>query len=434
MISAFRKMSLSGQIFTGMIGGVVFGLILVQIGNIDPTFKHWIANTIIPTFEVAKKLFINALKMVVVPLVFVSLICGTCSLSDPKKLRSVGGKSIALYLITTAIAITLALFLASVFDPGQGVQLEKIPFDEKKAKSIADVISGLVTDNPIKSLAEGNMLQVIIFAILFGIAISRTGKSGEKIAEFFNELNNVVLKLVTIIMHIAPYGVFCIMSAVIVTTGMEAISKLAVYFALVAATLIIHMVLTYPTLLILLAKLNPLTLFKKMRPALLFAFTTSSSAATLPVTMEVARKRLGVGRTTASFTLPLGATINMDGTAVMQGVATVFIAQLYGGDLTTSQYLTVILMATLASIGTAGVPSVGLVMLTMVLDQVGLPSEAIGMLLGIDRFLDMMRTAVNITGDATVACIVSKSENDFDEAVFNDPQAGFEFESPEKAS
>jgi Na+/H+-dicarboxylate symporter len=196
----------------------------------------------------------------------------------------------------------------------------------------------------------------------------------------------------------------------------------------VAVTLLIHVLITYPTLLSLFAQLNPLILLKKMRPALLFAFSTSSSAATLPVTMEVARKRLGVGKSTASFTLPLGATINMDGTAIMQGVATVFIAQLYGVDLTMTQYLTVILMATLASIGTAGVPSVGLVMLTMVLNQVNLPSEAIGMLLGIDRLLDMMRTAVNITGDATVACIVAKSEGDLDIETYNNPYAGLRFE------
>ena len=428
MFKSFTKMSLSAQIFTGLAAGILFGFILSLSAQISPGVDNVISNYVVTGFDIIKRLFINALKMVVVPLVLVSLICGTCSLSDPKKLGSLGGKSILLYLLTTAIAITLALTLANIFDPGAGVTMETTDYVIKNAPALTEVLGNLVTDNPFKAMASGNMLQVIIFAIIFGIAISRAGESGKKIAGFFDALNDVILKLVTIIMHIAPYGVFCIMAVVIFETGLEAISKLFVYFVLVAITLVIHASLTYPTLLTLFTGLNPLMLIKKMRPALLFAFTTSSSAATLPVTMEVARKRLGVGKTTSSFSLPLGATINMDGTAIMQGVATVFIAQLYGVDLSLAQYLTVILMATLASIGTAGVPSVGLVMLTMVLNQVNLPSEAIGMLLGIDRFLDMMRTAVNITGDATIACIVSKSEQDFDEDMFNDPKAGLDFE------
>ncbi|NVJ61677.1 MAG: dicarboxylate/amino acid:cation symporter [Gammaproteobacteria bacterium] len=432
MIKSFRQLSLSAQIFIGLIGGVLFGILLVGAGQISDSVSVGITNYIVPAFDIVKRLFINALKMVVVPLVLVSLICGTCSLSDPKKLGSLGGKSIALYLLTTAIAITLALILANIFDPGANITMEQTDYVIKNAPALTEVLGSLVTDNPFKAMASGNMLQVIIFALLFGIAISRAGKSGEKIAEFFDALNDVILKLVTIIMHIAPYGVFCIMAVVIYEVGFEAIAKLAIYFLLVAVTLVIHAFLTYPTLLTLFAGLNPVMMLKKLRPALLFAFSTSSSAATLPVTMEVCRKRLGIGKTTASFSLPLGATINMDGTAIMQGIATVFIAQMYGVDLTITQYLTVILMATLASIGTAGVPSVGLVMLTMVLNQVNLPSEAIGMLLGIDRFLDMMRTAVNITGDATVACIVSKSEDDFDPEIFNDPKAGFDFEKVEE--
>jgi Na+/H+-dicarboxylate symporter len=428
MFSSFRQLTLSAQIFSGLIGGVLFGFILVLAAQQGAGIEEFINHYVVSGFDIVKRLFISALKKVVVPLVLVSLICGTCSLSDPKKLGALGGKSIALYLLTTAIAISLALFFATLVNPGEGIVLEQSHHTIPQAPSLTEVISGLVPSNPFAAMSEGNMLQVIIFAILFGIAISRTGESGKKIAEFFTSLNDVILKLVTIVMYIAPYGVFCIMAVVIYTTGWESIEKLLRYFVLVAVTLLIHVLITYPTLLSLFAQLNPLILLKKMRPALLFAFSTSSSAATLPVTMEVARKRLGVGKSTASFTLPLGATINMDGTAIMQGVATVFIAQLYGVDLTMTQYLTVILMATLASIGTAGVPSVGLVMLTMVLNQVNLPSEAIGMLLGIDRLLDMMRTAVNITGDATVACIVAKSEGDLDIETYNNPYAGLRFE------
>ncbi|WP_205859071.1 dicarboxylate/amino acid:cation symporter [Pleionea sediminis] len=429
MIAKFRSLSLSAQIFAGLLSGLIFGLIITGIEKVAPgTASIW-QGYLIPSFDVIKTLFINALKMVVAPLVLVSLICGTCSLSDPKKLGSLGGKSIALYLMTTATAITLALVVANIVDPGLGIEKQDIPFDPKQAPELKEVIANLVTDNPFKSLAQGQMLQIIIFAILFGLAISRSGEPGKKVASFFQNLNEVILKLVTIIMHIAPYGVFCIMTAVIYESGFEDIKKLGAYFGTVAFTLLLHGAITYPVFLTLFGRLNPLILLTKMRPAMLFAFSTASSAATLPVTMELARKRLGVGKSTSSFTLPLGATINMDGTAIMQGVATVFIAQMYGVDLSITQYLTVILMATLASIGTAGVPSVGLVMLTLVLTQVNLPSEAIGMLLGIDRILDMMRTAVNITGDATVATIVSKSEGDLNEDMFNDPAAGRDFET-----
>lgn len=428
MIQRFNQLSLSGQIFSGLIAGLLVGFLLLSLSSLSPEVGSFINDYFISFFVIVKKLFINALKMLVVPLVLVSLICGTCTLSDPKKLSSLGGKSIVLYLLTTAIAITLALTLANLFNPGEGVTMATSGFVANQAPALTDVMSSLIPDNPIKAMADGNMLQVIIFAILFGIAIAKAGEPGEKISSFFLAFNEVILKLVTIIMHIAPYGVFCIMSLVVFETGLDAILKLIVYFSLVAVCLIIHALLTYPTLLMLFAGLNPIILFKKLRPAMLFAFSTASSAATLPVTMEVARKRLGIGKTTASFTLPLGATINMDGTAIMQGVATVFIAQLSGVDLTMSQYLTVILMATLASIGTAGVPSVGLVMLTMVLTQVNLPSEAIGMLLGIDRILDMMRTTVNITGDVVVASIVGKSENDLDLRLYNDESAGERFE------
>lgn len=429
----FKNMSLSGKIFVGLFGGFIFGLILTGVSGTNESIAHFIDSSVIGTFTVAKNLFVNALKMVVVPLVLVSLICGTCSLSDPSKLGPLAGKSILLYLLTTATAISLALAFASFFEPGSGISAEDIAaaakdYVPKEAPPLSSVFSGLVPSNPFKALSGGNMLQIIVFAILFGIAISRSGEKGQKIATLFESMNEVILKLVTIIMNIAPYGVFCIMSIVVYTTGMDAIKDLAVYFVLVAITLVIHMLLTYPTLLILFAGLNPVILITKLRPAILFAFSTASSAATLPVTMEVARKRLGIGKTTASFTLPMGATINMDGTAIMQGVATVFIAQLSGVDLSSTQYLTIILMATMASIGTAAVPSVGLVTLTMVLTQVNLPTEAIAMLLGVDRVLDMMRTAVNITGDVTVATIVSKSEKDICLETFNDPNAGVDFE------
>lgn len=429
MFQRFHQLSLSGQIFTGLFLGLLFGLLLVGLASVSAGFESFVSTYVLGAFTIIKKLFINALKMVVVPLVLVSLICGVCTLSDPKKLGSLGGKSLLLYLMTTAIAISLALMLANIFNPGAGVEMASTGYVGKEAPPLTEVLGNLVGSNPVKAMADGNMLQVIVFAILFGIAVSRAGDHGARMAEFFQSLNEVILKLVTIIMHVAPYGVFCIMGILVYETGLDAILNLLVYFLLVASGLIIHMLVTYPVLLSVFTGLNPIILLKKMRPAMLFAFSTASSAATLPVTMEVARKRLGIGKTTSSFTLPLGATINMDGTAIMQGVATVFIAQISGVDLNMTQYLTIILMATLASIGTAAVPSVGLVMLTMVLSQVNLPAEAIGMLLGIDRVLDMMRTAVNVTGDATVSTIVSKSDGDIDLEVFNDPMAGLDFEA-----
>jgi Na+/H+-dicarboxylate symporter len=255
-----------------------------------------------------------------------------------------------------------------------------------------------------------------------------TGDAGKRLTAVFEDINTVIMRLVTIIMNLAPYGVFVLMAKLFATVSAETIYDLVKYFGLVFIVLIIHGLATYSILLKLLSGLSPIMLFRKMRDAALFAFSTSSSSATLPVTMETAKNKLGVGNSVSSFTLPLGATINMDGTAIMQGVATVFIAQVYGVDLTMSDYLMVILTATLASIGTAGVPGVGLIMLAMVLQQVNLPVEGIALIIGVDRLLDMTRTAVNITGDCMVSCIVAKSEGDLDEKVFNDPKAGLKEE------
>jgi Na+/H+-dicarboxylate symporter len=277
-------------------------------------------------------------------------------------------------------------------------------------------------------MAEGKMLQIIVFAVLFGLAITQAGKKGQIIAEFFQNINEVIMKMVTIIMAIAPYGVFALIAKMMATLGVDSILPLAKYFFLVIFVLIVHGLVTFPVMLKLFTGLDPRIFLKKMRAVQLFAFSTSSSGATIPVSMETVTKRLGVKNSIASFTVPLGATINMDGTAIMQGVATVFIAQAFQVDLSFVQYLTVILTAVLASIGTAAVPGVGLITLTMVLQQVGLPVEGIALIIGVDRILDMIRTSVNVTGDATVSCIIAKAEGDFDMDVFNDPNAGLEFE------
>ena len=268
------------------------------------------------------------------------------------------------------------------------------------------------------------MLQVIVFALLLGIALSRSGEAGARINAVFDDLNEILMKLITMLISLAPYGVFCLMGVLFTKVGWAEIGKLAAYFGTVVLALLIHASLVYPTLLTTLTRLNPIRFVSKMREPMLVAFSTSSSGATLPVTLRTVEKRVGVKNEVAAFAVPLGATINMDGTAIMQGVATVFIAQFYVIDLTLADYLMVILTATLASIGTAGVPGVGLIMLAMVLNQVGLPVEGIGLIIGIDRLLDMLRTSVNVLGDGTVATIVARSENDLDMAVFEDPDAG----------
>jgi Na+/H+-dicarboxylate symporter len=364
--------------------------------------------------------FLASLKLLVVPLVFVSLVCGTAALEDATKLSRIGGKTIALYLFTTATAISLALLAAVVIRPGSGFHLDTdAVFQVQEPPSLADTIINLFPSNPVQAMAEGNMLQIIVFAGLFGLALTLAGASGKRVLAFFGDLNEVVMKLVMLLMELAPYGVFCLIAKVFALQGFGAIVPLLKYFTVVLGVLLIHVTCTYPLLLRSLAGLPPLTFFRNMRAPVALAFSTASSNATLPVTLETVEHRLGVDNSIASFTVPLGATINMDGTAIMQGVATAFIAQAYGIDLGVSGYLMVVLTATLASIGTAGVPGVGLIMLAMVLRQVNLPVEGIGLIIGVDRLLDMARTAVNVTGDATVTCIVAKSEGKFSSEVFH---------------
>ena len=428
-----KKLGLTARIVIGMVAGIAVGFFfkfllagqeerILHLLGLDIPLKALFVDGF---FHIGGEIFIASLKMLVVPLVFVSLVCGTCSLSDNSALGRLGGKTISLYLITTAIAISLAIFAALLINPGEGVQMQSdASFNLSEAPALSQVFINIFPSNPIESMAKGNMLQIIVFAVLFGIAMAMSGKAGERLSAVFNDLSDVIMKLVTLLMNLAPYGVFFLMAKLFTTLGFETIASLAKYFGVVLAVLILHGTLSYGIILKLFTGLNPLIFFKKMQDAALFGFSTSSSNATMPVTMETVTKKMGVKNSVASFTVPLGATINMDGTAIMQGVATVFIAQVFAVDLTLSDYLMVILTATLASIGTAGVPGVGLIMLAMVLQQVGLPVEGIALIIGVDRLLDMTRTAVNVTGDAMVSCIVGKSERAFDAKVFNDINAG----------
>jgi Na+/H+-dicarboxylate symporter len=432
-----KKASLTSRIVIGMVTGILLGTFLqwlmpygsdkvINLYLFELSLKGILVEGLL---EVIGQIFMASLKMLVVPLVFVSLVCGVCSLKDTSKLGRIGGKAIALYLATTAIAISFAIFVAIIIAPGEGVNMvTNSSFSAREAPSLAQVIIQMFPTNPFSSFAQGNMLQVIVFALLFGVSIALSGKAGERVASLFEDLSTVIMRLVTILMNLAPYGVFALLATLFTTVSLDTFGNLIKYFFVVFGVLILHALVTYPIILKLFTGLNPVIFLKKMRDAAIFGFSTASSNATIPVTLETATKKMGVKNSIASFTVPLGATINMDGTAIMQGVATVFIAQVFTQDLTLADYLTVVLTATLASIGTAGVPGVGLIMLAMVLDQVGLPVEGIALIIGVDRLLDMTRTAVNITGDSMVSIVVAKSEDQFDNEMYLDPQAGHNIE------
>jgi DAACS family dicarboxylate/amino acid:cation (Na+ or H+) symporter len=413
---------LTRQIVIAMLAGIVLGVLLNRLGT-----AAWLQLVVVDgLLKVVGSVFVAALKMMVVPLVLVSLVVGVTALSDLKTLGRIGVKALALYLATTAIAVTIALTLAGVVGPGQGFDAghTTASFSGKQAPALTQVLIDLVPTNPVAALAEGNMLQIIVFALLFGIAVTMAGARGRQVLNLFTDLNAVIMHMVEWLMRLAPYGVFALITRTFATQGLDILLPLAAYFLTLTAALAIQLFGTYPLLLRVLGSLNPLVFLKKMRDPAAFAFSTASSGATIPVTLHTVEHKMGVNSSVASFTVPMGATINMDGTAMMQGVATVFIANVYGVDLSLTDYLLVVLTATLASVGTAAVPGVGLVTLAMVLGQVGLPVEGIALVIGVDRLLDMLRTATNVTGDCAVSCIVAKSEHALDQAIYDDPRAG----------
>lgn len=422
-------MNLTQRILLAMVAAILLGGATQQLLLVSdlPNWLELILKDVLAggLFYVGGQIFVASLKVLVVPLVFISLVCGTCQLQGQSSLGRLSLKTIALYLLTTAIAISLALLMAEILEPGMDVNMETATeFTAPAAQPLSQVFINIFPNNPVKAMAEGNMLQVIVFAILIGLAISRSGESGQRLAKQFNDWNEIMMTLVTLLMKLAPYGVFCLLFTLFAKQGLGVIGDLALYMVTVLLVLALHAMCVYPMLLQAFSRLNPIIFLRKMRNTQLFAFSTASSSATIPVTLRAVEQRLGVDNRIASFTVPLGATINMDGTAIMQGVATVFIAQAFGLDLGLTDYLLVIATATLASVGTAGVPGVGLVTLAMVLQQVGLPVEGIALIIGVDRVLDMVRTAVNVTGDATVSCIVANSEGAMDKTVFNNSEAG----------
>lgn len=413
----FDHRALSNRILAGLGLGLLIGLAL----NLTVADLPWIRYYILDgALSVIGEIFVRFLSMLVVPLVFVSLVSGVSALSDPKKLGRVGGKALALYLLTTGIAVTLALFAAVLVQPGVGANPGEVVAREISAQpSFAQVIIDMVPRNPIQAMADGAMLPIIVFSVLIGLSIAVSGEPGKRIGRFFSDFNEVVMQLVGFVVLLAPYGVFALITVLAATTGWDTFVGVLKYVVLVLVMLVAHAAITYSTLLRVLGGLSPLIFFSKMRAVLAFAFSTASSGATIPVTLRTVEKRLGVDNRVASFTIPLGATVNMDGTAIMQGIATGFIAQYYGVDLSISQYLMVVVMVIMASVGAAGVPGVGLILLAGVLAAVGLPAEGIALILGVDRLLDMTRTAVNVCGDAMVTCVVARSENEMDLEVFH---------------
>ena len=417
------KMTLTTKILVFMLSGLATGVVINLYAQDSVFIQEYVVGGF---FHVVGKMFIQSLKMLVVPLVFCSLIGGIVGMDDMKTLGRTGGKAFVVFMLTTVIAISFGIFLAVSSGIGEGFDLSTASaasFTAKEAPSFADVVIGFMPGNIIGSMSDGNMLQIIMACLFIGIAIVKSGEAGKKVAGGIESFNHVMMNLVHIVMSLAPYGVFCLIAKTFSEQGAAMMLPMAGYFIVVAVALVLHFVGTFSGL-FMLARLNPLIFMKKMRSTILFAFSTASSNATIPITMDTTERRLGVDNSVASFVIPLGATINMNGTAIMQGVATVFIANAYGINLTAVDYATVIGMSVLASIGTAGVPGVGLIMLAMVFTQVGLPVEGIALIIGVDRLLDMMRTAVNVTGDAATTCVVAKSEGKLNMKVYRDPNAG----------
>ena len=417
-----KGMSLTVKVMIGMVAGLIVGIVFNAIDS-DFINTHIVGGF----FAMVGTMFVNALKMLVVPLVIFSLICGVTGIGDIRVLGRVGGKSFGLYLFTTAVAIAIAILMALIVAPGDGFDMTGVDTSGvtgREAPTVWQVFAGIVPTNPFASFASGEMLQIIFYVIIVGIAALMLGDRSRPFIEACEYMNELMMKVVSIVMAFAPYGVFCLIAKTFTEQGIELFVPVLAYVGTLTVALFFHLFVTLMIMLKVLAGLNPFTFMTKIRPAQIFAFSTPSSNATIPVTFRCVTQRIGADNSVASFTVPFGATINMDGTAIMQGVATVFLANVYGIDLGVGGYLTVIAMAVLASIGTAGVPGVGLVMLTMVLGQVGLPIEGIALILGVDRLMDMIRTAVNITGDAVVSTIVAKSEGKLDMAVFRDPDAG----------
>lgn len=414
-----KKIGLTTKIFISLIIGAIVGTILHYLVPAGQIRDDIIINGV---FYVVGQGFIRLMQMLVAPLVFCSLVCGSMSIGDTKKLGQVGVRTLLFYLATTACAIVVALTVGNVIDPGVGLDISSIQAASEvgtaEATSFADTLLNIIPKNPFGALANGEMLQIILFALIVGIILAKLGDRVETVASFFSQFNDIMMEMTMMVMSIAPVGVFCLIAKTFAGIGFGAFLPMLKYMAGVMIALVIQCLVVYLGMLKIFTGLNPIIFIKNFFPVMAFAFSTATSNATIPLSIDTLAKKMGVSKKISSFTVPLGATINMDGTAIMQGVAVVFVAQAFGIQLDMVDYLTVIGTATLASIGTAGVPSVGLITLTMVFNSVGLPVEGIALIMGIDRILDMSRTAVNITGDAVCTTIVAHQNKMLDREVF----------------
>lgn len=399
-------MSLTKKILIALVLGVVVGIVLTFVP--ESVYSNLDMYLLGPVGQI----FINLIMMLVVPIVFVSIVLGTAGLGEPTKLGRIGVKTISFFLVTTAIALILALCLAFIIKPGtEGVfDVDTANYEASSAPPIMETLVDIIPTNPVEAMSTGDMLSVIAFAIFIGIALAFLGEKTQGISRLFEQANEILMLIVNIVMKIAPYGAFALIASAIGGAGLDAVGSMGAYMMTVILGLILHAAITYSLAIWLIGRSNPLEFYKGFFPAMSVGFSTASSSATLPISMKAAQENLGVSKNVSSFVQPLGATINMDGTAIMQATAAVFISQVYAVSLDFTDIILIILTATLASIGTAGVPGVGLIMLAMVLNQVGLPVEGIALVIGIDRLLDMLRTSLNITGDAAAAYIISEGE------------------------
>lgn len=411
---------LSARILLGMALGIVVGVILNFF--IDTVIvKDYIVGM---AFNFGSSIFTNALQMLVVPLVLFSLIVGTCDMGDVTKMGRVGVKTLALYLGSTALAIIISLTIGSLIQPGVGFNLaayseEIANYTPGEPTPVVDVLIGIVPKNPVKALADGNMLQIIFIALLMGVAISLIGKKVEGVKTFCIQMNELVMKLVFMVMNFAPIGVFCMAANTFAKMGFAAFKPLALYMIAAFVALFAHAIISYGGMLAAWVRVNPIRFLKNYADVVSVAFSTASSNAAMPVAMKAIVEKCGVDESISSFTIPLGTTVNMDGSAITQAMATIFIAGAYGVTLTIGDLATVVIMSTLATVGAAGVPGASMITLAMVLKQVGLPAEAIGIILGVDRILSMTRTTLNVAGDGICTMIVAKSEGLFNKDIFD---------------
>lgn len=404
-----KRLSLLVKISIGFILGILFGF---AIGPVVPN-SNVLSNYVMPFIDLVGKIFLRLLMMLIVPLVFSSLVAGAASVGDVKKLGRIGIKTLILYLLTTAVAIIIGLALGNLFQPGIGMNIPAgLTANAREAKPLTDVILDIFPTNPVASMVNANMLQIIIFALFFGVATILAGERGRKIADFFENVAEVMYSVTHMVMSTAPYGVFALIATTAAKFGIAILAPFLKVICAVYVGCIVHALIVYSGMIRVVCKRSPSWFFKGIQEAAITAFVTRSSSGTLPVTLANVRENFGVSEGVSSFVLPLGATINMDGTALYQGVCALFVAQAFNVPLTLEMQIGIVVTATLASVGTAGVPGAGLIMLTMVLTSVGLPIEGIALVAGIDVILDAARTCLNVVGDSAVCAVVASSEGE----------------------